>query len=845
MNYKIFNFTRIFYLSTLVLLSLTLRSDIDLRVESYISQMTLAEKVKMLTRNESSWSYSGCERLGIPDFKCHDGPHGVRDKSSVRSTAFPTTAARGASFDRTLAYKIAEAEEFLAQGWDMRLGNCVDVNRHPLYGRASESAGEDPYLCAEIGVAGVLGTQDTGCIANVKHLILNTKEDPEIRKDNQAVIDERSLMEMYGYPFKEAIQRGGAWSLMTAHSRVNGLHSTGNPYVLKKVLRDYWGFRYFVLNDWSSVHDVINQKEGTVADVFNNGHDLEANTQYFEGLVEEVKAGRVKEARLDEAVSRVLKVLLLSGLVDGKKPGNRLDHNSPKHAQLCRDAARKSIVLLKNKGHILPLNKSKKIALIGPNAAILPIDGRGSARVIPPYAVAPLQGFSRVAENTQIQYAKGCEINSQKRSGFASAIELAESADYVVFVGGLDHTQEGESQDRLSGSSALPGVQQELINELAKVNPNIVLVVISGGICSLEKCIDNVSALVYSFYPGQEGGNAIADVIFGNYNPAGRLPVSMPKNDAQLAAFDDDHRQHLFKVGYRWFDEKGFEPEFAFGHGLSYTNFEYSNLRLSEYKINAQDGLEVLVDIENTGEVDGDEVVQLYISDLESSVKMPLKQLKGFERVHLRAGEKQTVKMPLKALAMSYWHDGEKKFFVEKGDFKVMLGGASDKLVLEQVFLVKRDYFVPDFKPTREIVPAVYKALDHNDLSKPKMYRMKGAEFSNKSSGVKQKGRFTVLGNGDWICFKNQDLGSWLNSINIQAGASHHNSIIKIHLNDPKGKNGGQAIILRMGDLYKSKTSVIGTSDYGLSGVHDIYLKHVNENEPDALCTVLWLEWEQ
>jgi beta-glucosidase len=713
-------------------------SSIDERINGYLSRMTLEEKVKMLTRNGGTWSYSGCQRLGIPDFSCHDGPHGVRNNSRRPSTAFPTTAARGASFDRDLSYRIAvaEAKEFLAAGWDMRLGNCVDVNRHPLYGRAAESAGEDPFLCAEIGVAGILGTQDAGCIANVKHLILNTREDERFRKNNQAIIDERSLIEIYGLPFMEAVQKGNAWSMMTAHSRVNGLHSTGSPYVLTTLLRDYWGFRYFVLNDWSSVNDVINQKEGAVADVFNAGHDLETNSNnYQQHLADEVRAGRVSMERLDEAVGRVLRVLLLSGLVDGRKPGDPRDYGAARHNALCREGAQKSIVLLKNENSILPLSKSGTIALIGPNAAILPIDGRGSALVNPIHTVTPLQAFSTVAPGATLLYARGCDVNSDRTDEFEEALSIAAKADVVVFAGGLEANQEGESQDRSSGSSSLPGQQQALINRLAEVNPNMVVAVISGGVCSLGDSIDSIKGLLYAFYPGQEGGNALADVVFGHVNPAGRMPVTMPKDDSQLPPFDDDHRNHIVGVGYRWFDAQGLEPQFAFGFGLSYTTFDYSNIRLSANEAAADQDITVSVDVTNEGDRAGDEVVQLYLRDVEASVIMPRKQLKGFERIHLKPGETQTVEFPISSQALGFWDVASKGFIVEAGDFVAMVGGSSDDLPLEAKFRITGDYAVPRPEPLPEAIPAPYTGPDPMDYeASTPMFRVQADKHSSASA---------------------------------------------------------------------------------------------------------------
>jgi beta-glucosidase len=837
--------------------TLTTAESLDQRIDGYLSQMTVEEKVKMLTRNRSSWSYSGNERLGIPSFTCHDGPHGVRDSKGGFSTAFPTTAARGAAFDRDLSYRlgVAEAREFLAQGWDMRLGNSVDVNRHPLYGRAAESAGEDPFLCAEIGVANILGTQAEGCIGNAKHFILNTREDPAIRKDNQAVIDERSLIEIYGYPFQEAIQRGNVWSIMTAHSRVNGLHSSSNPYVLNTVLRDYFGFRYFVLNDWSSVSDVIQQKEGTAADVFKAGHDLETSTtNYKRTLQQSVESGEVSMQRLDEAVGRVLRVLLLSGRIDGESPGNPRNVGIPAHVELCREGARKSLVLLKNEANHLPLTKGGSIALIGPNAAVMPVDGGSSSTVKPPYTISVLEGMTEVAPNVSLKYHKGCDILSDDRSGFSAAIDLAKAADTVVFVGGLDSTQEGESKDRQSGSSQLPGVQQELINELAKVNPNIVVVVISGGICALDESIENIDSLLYSFYGGQEAGLAIAEVLYGDYNPGGKLPVTMPKTDSQLPPFTDDHHDHIVKVGYRWFDAEGIEPQFAFGHGLSYTTFEYSDLRISASEILAAEGLVVEVDVTNSGDRLGDEVVQLYISDVEASVLMAEKQLKGFERISLEPGETKTVRFQLEADAMAFWDVDRKAWFVEAGQFEVMVGGASDKLPLTADFTVKSDYVMPKAKQVEEKVFVSNQSREAQLRAEADTLLRVEAEESDAASrelelvevGGDTGGKGLRIRHGDWLAYKNIDLGSWLNFIELRYASKVANGTIELRLGAPDGKLFGLYQIEPTGDWQSWATASIGTSQYSVSGVHDVYIVFIARpgRETVTVCHFNWWEVE-
>ena len=828
---------------------------IDERIQDALERMTLEEKVKMLTRNNSNWVYSGCERLGIPTFTCHDGPHGVRDNN--RATAFPTTAARGAAFDRDLSYRmgVAEGKEFRALGWNMRLGNSLDVNRHPYYGRASESAGEDPYLCAEIGLANVLGTQSTGCIANLKHFVLNTRENKAIRKNNQATVDERSLIEFYAYPFKEAIQRGNAWSVMTAHSRVNGLHCTDNPYVLDTILRDYFGYRYFVLNDWSSVRDIITQNEGTIADIFNAGHDLETNTAHYkEGLLEEIKAGNVSVERLNEAVGRVLRVILLSGLMDGQDKADPNDRSSKESTNIALEGARKAMVLLKNTNQILPFKKSGSVAIIGPNAAILPYDSKSSSRVRPLYTIPPLQAISEIAPKVSLRYAKGCDINTNDKSGFKDALAAAKNADYVVFVGGLDMYQEGEGRDRQSGSVQLPKVQQELIRELSKVNKKIVLVVISSGICALKNSIDNVDGILYQFYAGQEGGRAIAETLFGDYNPGGKLPVSMPVDDAQLPPFTDDHHNHIVKVGYRWYDHKKIKPQYAFGYGLSYTSFRYSNLQLNSYKTTADKEITVSVEVTNIGAIAGDEVVQLYVQDEEASVLMPVKQLKGFERITIEPGETTNVQFSLNAQDLSFWDEKDKQFLVEAGTFKILVGGASDQLPLEAILAIKENYGVPIPEPMEEVIlPSKVAKMKEIKKNKESLLRIQAENFDESATTMKLipakdtgEGKSVVVKNGDWIRFKNINLGTWLNFVEIRYASIISLSHLELRLDAPDGMLFGKFTFDRTGSLQVYQTANIGTSDYGISGIHDVYIvfKARPGREEETVCHFNWWEIE-
>jgi beta-glucosidase len=445
-----------------------------------------------------------------------------------------------------------------------------------------------------------------------------------------------------------AVQQGDVWSVMNAYNWINARPSSANHELLTRMLRDEWGYQYYVVSDWGSIYT-------SAAEALNAGCDLEmphASEKYAPELPGAIASGEVAIDTLDEAVRRVLRTKLAAGLLGDYYLGNPRDVCSQAHTDLALEVAQKSIVLLKNEDHILPLNKDElgSIALIGPSANVARLDGAGSSVVDPCYAVTPRQGLENCAPGLTISYTHGCDINSADDSGFEAAITAARNSDVVIFVGGLDDTQEGEEVDRASGSVQLPGQQQALINELAEANPNLIVVLESGGIVALEQCIHNIKGLVYAFYPGLQGGNALADVLFGNVNPGGKLPVTMPRNDDQLPAWNDlDFTNDVVNgFGYRRFDSLGLSPQYAFGYGLSYTTFEYNNLTLAPTSAFGDEPILVSVDVTNSGKITGDEVIQLYLgSHLASSqartvAPMPVKQLRGFERVTLTPGQTET-----------------------------------------------------------------------------------------------------------------------------------------------------------------------------------------------------------
>ncbi len=645
---------------------------LDDRINSIIDQMTLQEKILQL-HAEGGFNTADNLRLGIPGFIMADGPHGVRDGLA---TSFPVGISMAATWDRDLIYEVglAMGKEFKGKGKHQALGPCMDLCRDPRNGRSPESGGEDPYLVSQITSSVIKGIQDAGVIATAKHFNLVNKQ--ENRYNNNVTISDRLLIEHYGLNFRTAVQDAGVLSVMNAYNLINGEKCAENSHLLTDILRTQWGFPFYVVSDWNSIWTSENAIESGCNVCMGSDH-------YKNDLLNLVQTGAVSMQVIDDAVRKVLRTKILTGMLDYIPKGDPNDVNSTEHQQLTLEAGKKSIVLLKNEDNLLPLDKNTitKVAVIGPNANVAVIDGSGSSYVTPFYTVTPRQGIINKIGSNKVVYTKGCDINSGSTTGFASALSLASESDVVIFFGGLDQTQEGEGFDRVGGSTVLPGQQQNLINQLAAVNNNIVVVLESGGICSINSSIGNIKSLLYAFYPGQEGGNALADVIFGDYNPGGKLPVSMPKSDAQLPDWNNNFNDD-YGCGYRWYDKENITPEFAFGFGLSYTTFVYSNLIVTPTSAEAGEIITVRVDVTNTGSVPGDEVVQLYVSDTESNFEMPVKQLKDFKRINLLPGETKTVSFELTAEAFYYYDDSFSTFLIEPGNFDIRVGGSSDNLPL-------------------------------------------------------------------------------------------------------------------------------------------------------------------
>jgi beta-glucosidase len=670
-------------------------SPLEQRLDMLLGKMSMQEKIEQLYYLTDSNA-----RLNIPQFTGSDGPHGIGNNAKGFSS-FPVTIAMAATWDPALITKVGRAIslEQAARGKDRIAGPTLDMLIDPRIGRAPETIGEDPFLGGRISAAFVQGQNTTSVFGSVKHYNLNTYEIN--RRTNDYLSDERSLVEFWGAHWKRTIQYGGAISVMCAYNWVNGDKCAENKYMIKTLLRDHWGFNYYTMSDWGGFKETGKALNAELD--FCEGNDL-----YIKELPVGIKSGLYDSSLVERATRNVLRTKIISGMTDGVPVISKAVIDSKEHRELVYESGLKGLVLLKNEKGILPLKKEQltSVAVIGPNAGFLPLDGNSSSKVWPSYRITVAQAMKKVLGDDRVNFVKGCNINDQDKSQFSAAIEAAKKSQYVVFVGGLDSTVEGEGYfldkeadekgggsvtrpDRPSQTVLLPGMQNELINAIAKVNPNIILVVISGGTCSVTPVIKNVKGLLYAFYPGQEGGRAIADVLLGNYNPSGKLPATIPKDDSQIIPISADFRNMVTKgVGYRWFDSQHITPEFAFGAGISYTTFSYSNIKINKPTANLGELIEVAVDIKNTGKRMGEEVVQLYLSTgkIIPALTMPAKQLRGFQKISLNPGETKRITFQLTPEELYIYNEQTKMYQVPSGEFIVQVGGASDRLPLKAAF---------------------------------------------------------------------------------------------------------------------------------------------------------------
>lgn len=695
------------------------------RVEDALGRLTLEEKVALL-HAQSKFSSAGVARLGIPEIWTTDGPHGIRpevlwDKweqagwTNDSCVAFPALTCLAATWNPDMAqlYGRSIGEEARYRNKAVLLGPGVNIYRTPLNGRNFEYMGEDPYLASRMVVPYVQGVQQNGVAACVKHFALNNQEINRSTLD--VVVDDRALYEIYLPAFKAAVQEGKAWAIMGSYNLYKGQHCCHNKYLLKDILKGEWGFDGVVISDWGGTHDTeqaiangLDLEFGTWTNGLSSGARNAYDNYYLaQPYLQRLKDGRASMEELDDKVRRVLRLAFRTVMNTGRPWGSM---RSPEHYAAARQIGEEGIVLLQNKHSVLPidLTRVRKIAVIGENALKMMTVGGGSSSLKAQHEISPLEGIRRrVGDKAEVIYARGYvgdetgEYNGvvtgqnlkETRSAAelkAEAVKVASEADCVIFIGGLNKSdgQDCENTDRKDLS--LPYGQDELIEALAGANANLIVVNISGNAVAMPWA-GKVAAIVQGWYLGSEAGTSLAAVLMGDVNPSGKLPFTFPARLEDVPAHSlgqysavrsknvttVQYNEGIF-VGYRWTDrQKKVQPLFSFGHGLSYTTFEYGKPVVDKREMKAGEQLTVTVPVKNTGSREGKEVVQLYIRDKKSSVERPIKELKGFCKVSLKPGEEKEVSFTIDRSALSYFDAGSHQWVAEPGAFEAIVAASA------------------------------------------------------------------------------------------------------------------------------------------------------------------------
>lgn len=704
---------------------LDVNSPIEQRVEDALSRLTLKEKVAMV-HAQSKFSSPGVPRLGIPEFWMTDGPHGIRPEvlwdewdqagwTNDSCVAYPALTCLAATWspEMSLLYGKSIGEEARYRNKAVLLGPGVNIYRTPLNGRNFEYMGEDPYLAARMVVPYVQGVQQNGVAACVKHYALNNQE--VNRHTTNVIVDDRALYEIYLPAFKAAVQEGKTWTIMGAYNLYKGQHACHNQYLLNDILKGEWGFDGVVVSDWGGVHDTD--------EAITNGMDMEfgswtnglsqgtsnAYDSYYLAMpyLKRIQEGKVGTKELDDKVRRILRLAFRTTMNMNRPFGSLL---SPEHYEAARKIGEEGIVLLQNKNAILPidLNKTNKIAVIGENAVKMMTVGGGSSSLKVQREISPLDGLKAfVGDKAEIVYARGyvgdatgeyngvvtgqdLQDNRTPEELITEAVEVASGADYVIFIGGLNKSNHQDCEDSDRKGLNLPYGQDEVISALAKVSKKLIVVNVSGNAVAMP-WVNEVPAIVQAWYLGSEAGNALAAVLMGDVNPSGKLPFTFPVKLEDVPAHslgeyigessrnvvDMKYNEGIF-VGYRWTDkQKKTKPLFPFGYGLSYTTFAYGKPVANDKTISPEGTLTVKVKIKNTGTRKGKEIVQLYISDKQSSLPRPVKELKGFSKIELSPGEEREVTFTIDKEALSFFDDTKHTWVAEPGKFEAIIASSS------------------------------------------------------------------------------------------------------------------------------------------------------------------------
>ncbi len=653
----------------------------EARINALLRRMTQPEKLSLLALtgpdDAQHLNTPPIERLGIPALRTCDAPEGVRDGTS---TSFPMGIVMASTWNPALIRQVGAAigEEAKAKGRQVIYGPCVNIHRTPQSGRTYENYSEDPYLTARLAVGYIEGMQSEGVAACVKHFACNNQE--VHRHDIDVTVNERALHEIYLPAFEAAIKEAHVWTLMPAFNHVNGTWMAENKPLLADLVKTQWGWDGLAISDWGAVHETAPAALG--------GTDVEMpHPDHFkpDALTAALQRGDITQPVIDDMVRRILRTLARTGALDPPKPPDTKAVNSPWHQALALKVARQGITLLKNERGLLPLDKTKikSVAVIGPNAQDMQLGGRWSADVVPFYTVSVLDGIKKkLPAGATVSFAQGCPRKDAGTSaGLAEAVALAAKSDIAVVVVGMDKDYEGEELD--PPNLSLPGDQDKLIQAVAAANKSTVVVLNNGSPVLMDKWLGQVPGLVESWYAGQDTGTAVADILFGDVNPSGKLPDTLGARREDYPDWGNYpgngtvvHYAEGIYVGYRHFDKHKIAPLYPFGYGLSYTTFGYSGLT-APVTVGVGQTATVRVTVQNTGKRAGDEVAQLYVRPLASPVDRPVRELKGFARVSLQPGQKTVVTFPLDERAFSYWDVKRHGWQVSPGPYAIEVGSSS------------------------------------------------------------------------------------------------------------------------------------------------------------------------
>lgn len=669
-----------------------------LKHKDLISQMTLKEKASLCS-GKDFWHLKSIERLGLPEIMVCDGPHGLRKQNaenkkvgignSYPATCFPTAVTTACSWDRDLIYKMGQAlaEECLQHGVSVLLGPGVNIKRSPLCGRNFEYFSEDPELAGEMGAAFIAGVQSKGIGTSLKHFAGNSQEMK--RMTSNSIIDERALREIYLRAFEKAVKKSQPWTVMNAYNLLNGTYCSENDWLQNKVLRDEWGFKGAVISDWGAVNDRVAG--------LNAGNDLEMPSSGGVNdakIVEAVKCGVIDETTLDERVDKLIDIILKGAA--NKKPGYKFDVKA--HNLLSRQIAEQSMVLLKNDGNILPLKRveGEYVAVIGAFADNPRYQGAGSSIINPTMIDSGRRAFNN--SPISVKFADGYDRSGKRKNEDAyitEACNLAKNASKAVVFIGLTDDYESEGFDR--STMKLPDGHNRLVEAVSRVNDNVI-VVLEGGSPVEMPWADDVKAILNAYLGGQSVAPAIVDVLTGKANPCGKLAETYPvclKDTPTSFRYPDSkedvqYRESIF-IGYRYYDKVERSVRFPFGFGLSYTSFEYSDIKLKKKNLTKGEGAKVTFTIKNTGDVAGSEIAQVYVAKPESKIFRAPKELKGFVKIHLEPGEEKKVTVELDDRAFAFWNTATEDWCVESGEYKILVGASSRDIRLEAAAKMKSE----------------------------------------------------------------------------------------------------------------------------------------------------------